>query len=150
MPYGAIDQSVIGRKNDYLFRLSLKALIVNVKDEVLVVKDAGRDWWDLPGGGMDHYENTKNAIARELHEEVGLNCDFTYSIIDVDEPAFLEHANVWQVRLIFKVVPQNMDFIAGEDGDEIMFIDPRALQSSSNDVERRIMTYWQKANEAHS
>lgn len=55
-PHGNINQSALGRKNDYLYRLSLKGLVVNDNGEVLVVKETGRTWWDLLGGGMDHGE----------------------------------------------------------------------------------------------
>jgi ADP-ribose pyrophosphatase YjhB (NUDIX family) len=140
-PYGLIDQSAIGRKNDSLYRLSLKALVINANDEVLVVKESGRTWWDLPGGGMDHDESIKEAIARELFEEVNLSGEFIYQVIGMDEPAFLERANVWQVRIIFAVRPTKMVFSEGVDGDEVMFKDPRIFESSDAEVERRIYQY---------
>lgn len=59
-----------------------------------MVKEAGRTWLDLPGGGMDHGEDVESALAREMHEEVGLTGEFTYKIIAVDNPGFLTHANV--------------------------------------------------------
>jgi len=128
------------RKTDYLYRLSLKSLVKNGKGEVLVVKEAGRDYWDLPGGGMDHGESIKTAISREMKEEVNLKGDFTYRIIAADEPAYLMH-DFWQVRLIFEIKPINMSFSAGEDGDEIAFIDPQTLKNSPSQVERRIYGY---------
>lgn len=140
-PYGNIDQSVIGRKNDYLFRLSIKALILNDDGEVLVVKETGRDWWDLPGGGMDHKESIKDAIARELKEEVNLSGDFTYEVISVDEPAFLDHANLWQVRLVFFVKPAVMQFSPGEDGDDLRFIKPDTLRDSISRAEQMVYQY---------
>ena len=93
-PYGIINQSELGRKTDYLYRVSIKGLIRNPDGQVLVVKEAGRTWWDLPGGGMDHGEDVESALAREMHEEVGLTGEFTYKIIAVDNPGFLTHANV--------------------------------------------------------
>ena len=54
------------QRQDYLFRVSLKAVIFNEKNEILIVKESGRDWWDIPGGGMDHGESIKEALAREL------------------------------------------------------------------------------------
>ena len=63
------------RRTDYLYRISLKGLIRNDAGEVLVVKEAGRDWWDLPGGGMDHGEDIKFALAREMKEEVNMEGD---------------------------------------------------------------------------
>ncbi len=138
---GVIDQSHLNRKTDFLFRVSMKALVVNEKGEVLVVKETGRTWWDLPGGGMDHNENIKSALARELNEEVNLVGDFTYKIIAVEDPSFLAHANLWQIRLIFAVIPTDMHFSPGEDGDEMVFTNPAELKDSDNEAERKVYEY---------
>lgn len=140
-PHGIIDQSELGRKNDYLYRVSIKGLIRNPKGEVLVVKESGRSWWDLPGGGMDHDESIKSALAREMHEEVGLSGDFTYKVIAVEDPGFLSHANVWQLRLIFEVVPELIPSEAGSDADEINYINPYELKDSQNSAERNVYKY---------
>lgn len=93
---------------------------------------------------MDHGENIKTAIARELHEEVSLQGDFTYKIIDIDEPAVLPR-NLWQIRLIFEVAPQHMEFKPGYDSSKIAFIHPKLFKNSERSVERRIYGYAQKA-----
>lgn len=144
LPHGVINHSSTDRKTDYLYRISLKCLVRNEAGEILVVKEDGRTYWDLPGGGMDHTESIKQAIAREMSEEVGLKGDFIYHIIDVDEPAYSTLQNFWQVRLIFEVKPANMSFDAGEDGDEITFVDPKFLETSESEVERRIYRYSQQ------
>jgi ADP-ribose pyrophosphatase YjhB (NUDIX family) len=92
---------------------------------------------------MDHEEGIKQAIARELQEEVGLSGDFTYRVIAVEEPALLDRVLVWQIRMIFEVKPTNMSFEPGEDGDEISFIDPKNLKDSEKSVERRVYEYSQ-------
>lgn len=140
-PHGIIDQSELGRKNDYLYRVSIKGLIRNTEGQVLVVKEAGRTWWDLPGGGMDHDESIKSALAREMHEEVGLTGDFSYKVIAVDNPGFLSHANVWQLRLIFEVVPEIFPTEAGNDADEIRYINPSELRDSEHSAERSVFEY---------
>ena len=142
---GAIEHSNSRRKTDYLYRISLKGLIRNEKGEVLVVKENGRDYWDLPGGGMDHAEDIKTAIGREMKEETSLEGDFTYKIIAVDDPAYSSLHNFWQVRLIYELEPENMHFKAGEDGDEIAFVHPDSLKNSDSEVERRIYTYTKNA-----
>ena len=119
---GVINHSAGARKTDYLFRLSLNGIVMNDVGQILFVKESGRDWWDLPGGGMDHGEDIKSALAREMHEEVNLNGDFEYKIIYVGEPKLLEHIEAYQVRLFFIVKPENMDFSPGEDGDELAFM----------------------------
>jgi len=141
--HGVIDQSHIDRKTDYLFRISIKGIIRSSDGNVLVVKEAGRTGWDLPGGGMDHTETIKQAIAREMHEEVSLTGDFDYRIIAVEEPKILERINVWQMRLVFEITPTTMTFAPGEDGDEVAFIDPNQLKDSANKTERRVYEYAQ-------
>jgi 8-oxo-dGTP pyrophosphatase MutT (NUDIX family) len=124
-----------------LYRISMKCLVRNEKGEVLVVKESGRDWWDLPGGGMDHGEDLRLAIAREMKEEVNLSGNFTYKVIDVDDPAYLKAHNLWQVRLVFEVKPDNLVFSVGEDSDKVAFMDPRIFQRSESKTEQRIYRY---------
>jgi len=119
---GVIDHPTNSRKTDYLYRVSIKGIIVNDVGDVLFVKEDGRDWWDLPGGGMDHGEDIKAAIAREMKEEVNLTGDFTYQVIHVDDPKLLEHSMILQVRLIFLIAPEVMEFSPGEDADEVAFL----------------------------
>ena len=120
--HGVIEHLEGTRKTDYLYRISIKGIVLNDAEEILFVKESGRDWWDLPGGGMDHGEDIKTAIAREMKEEVNLTGDFSYKIVHVDDPAELKNAKVLQVRLIFIIRPEIMEFSPGDDGDEIAFI----------------------------
>jgi 8-oxo-dGTP pyrophosphatase MutT (NUDIX family) len=129
------------RRTDYLYRISLKCLVKNSEGEVLVVKETGRDWWDLPGGGMDHGEDIKKTLAREMKEEVNMEGDFAYRIIAVDEPMYLEKHDFWQLRLIFEITPESMTFSAGDDGDEISFMKSEDLEYSEKETERRIRRY---------
>lgn len=143
--HGIINHPDGARPTDYLYRTSLKCLIRD-GDKVLVVKESGRDWWDLPGGGMDHGEDYRTAIARELHEEVGMTGDFTYKIIHAEDPSYLEAHNFWQIRLVFEVFPENMRFRVSDDSDEVSFIDPELFAKSRNSVERKVNDYSKLAS----
>ncbi|NCU38158.1 NUDIX hydrolase [Candidatus Saccharibacteria bacterium] len=141
-----ISQGVIynegkNRRTDYLFRISIKGLIRNDLGEVLVVKEANRDWWDLPGGGIDHGEDIKLAIAREMNEEASLEGFFEYKVIAVDEPEYLVALDLWQLRIIFEIKPDEMTFSCGEDVGGIAFINPNTFKNSESEVERRIYKY---------
>ena len=139
--HGVVPHPDSSRPTDYLFRVSIKCLIRDADGKVLVVKEAGRTWWDLPGGGIDHGEDIRTAIARELSEEVGLRGDFTYRIIDVDEPSYLGAHDFWQLRLVLAVTPAEAAFVTGADADDVAFLDPSLLASSESEVERRIARY---------
>lgn len=129
------------RPTDYLFRVSLKGLICDNNSKVLVVKESGRDWWDLPGGGMDHGETIKRALARELAEEVNLRGDFEWKILTSDEPKYLEAHNFWQLRLIVELKPEVLEFSPGVDADEVRFADPSEFEHSDKKTERMIYEY---------
>lgn len=59
-----------------------KALIVNAEGKILLLRDAGvgdhanaKGQWDVPGGRMEANEAPKEALAREVREEIGLEID---------------------------------------------------------------------------
>ena len=140
--HGVIKHPNSPRPTDYLFRVSLKCVIRNDAGEVLAVKEIGRDFWDLPGGGMDHGESIQAAITRELHEEIGLTGAFTYKLLAIDDPSLLQH-NFYQLRIIVALLPENTAFSAGVDADEIAFIDPNLLKNSLHNAERKLYHYSQ-------
>ena len=54
--------------------LGVRAIVKNDKNEVLLVKHTYDNCLYLPGGEVGNGENVKNAIKRELFEEVNINC----------------------------------------------------------------------------
>jgi len=134
------------RHDDYLFRISVKAIVVNGDGRILVVKETGRDWWDFPGGGLDHGESIKEALSRELYEEVGFKGDIVeYEPIHVSEPHILHEFNMYQMRLTFLVKTSNLNFEPGIDGDEVMFADPNDFKNSTSRTDRNLYEYSQLA-----
>ena len=78
-----VTQDSVGvTRHDYLYRISLKALIYNDAGQILVVKEINRTYWDLPGGGMDYDEDFESSLKRELLEEVGYKGDLRYQLFN--------------------------------------------------------------------
>lgn len=67
-----------GEFTDYLYRVATRVLIRNDRNEILLVREQGHDWWDLPGGGLEYGESIYEGLKRELFEEVGLSGKFDY------------------------------------------------------------------------
>jgi len=143
--HGAISYSDNPERNDFLFRVSLKAVILNDAGQILVVKEHGRDWWDIPGGGLEHGETIKKALARELFEEVSLEGNFKFRTILTEDPRYQGSHNLYQMRITFVVKPEQFVFTPGQDADEIMFVDPNKFENSEIITERKIFEYYELA-----
>lgn len=64
--------------------------ILKDKNEYLVVKRSDDDelypsCWEFPGGHMEDGESIKDALRRELSEEIGFNDDFEPIIVNYSE-----------------------------------------------------------------
>lgn len=54
------------------YRVNLRVgAIVTKSGDVLICRDAGEDWWYLPGGRIKTNESSVDALTRELREEIG-------------------------------------------------------------------------------
>lgn len=56
--------------------LGVGVVVINEKDELLVIKDRLSKQFKIPGGYIDDGENISNAAVREVKEETGILVDF--------------------------------------------------------------------------
>lgn len=72
-------------KDDYRFNVRASAIILNdKKDKILLFKiEDGRDYFLLPGGRIELYEDSLTAIKREIKEE--LNYDINFTLCSIQE-----------------------------------------------------------------
>jgi putative (di)nucleoside polyphosphate hydrolase len=54
------------------YRPNVGIVLLNQRNEVFWGKRVGQHSWQFPQGGIQHGENTEQAMYRELHEEIGL------------------------------------------------------------------------------
>jgi ADP-ribose pyrophosphatase YjhB (NUDIX family) len=54
------------------YRVSVKALIFDSDQRLLVLRDRGNRW-QIPGGGWEHGESLEECVQRELGEEMGVS-----------------------------------------------------------------------------
>ncbi len=55
-------------------------LFLNTKNELLILKTTYKEHWTIPGGTVDKDESPRDAVVREVKEEIGL---------DISTPKFL-------------------------------------------------------------
>src|SRR5260370_5791452 len=67
-------------RNSAQFRIGVFALIFDEDQRVLLAHRRDIDWWNLPGGGMEHGETVEGAVRREVREETGLEVEVKYLV----------------------------------------------------------------------
>lgn len=111
--------------NDYQFIYRVSALIFNEdKTKILLFKVDGRKFYMLPGGKVREKEESKDAIKREIEEELGYtNIEFNLLAISEELVEAKGYYNQ-QLNLIYKGILtetiNNYQF-KGKEGDWINF-----------------------------
>lgn len=54
------------------FLMCARAIAIH-KEQILLFNVVGWDWWALPGGRVEIQENSKDALQREMQEELSTN-----------------------------------------------------------------------------
>lgn len=116
------------------YRVSIKALIRDENGKILMVKEKNNPSWNLPGGGMDYGESEREALARELFEEVGYEGGFTHRALGI-WPHFLGgDKQAWQLWVVYEVTPDRFTFSVGEHSNEIAFHDPEEFKNDPRPI----------------
>lgn len=97
------------------------------KDKLVIVWAKNKQYWTLPGGGVEVGESVEEAVAREVKEESNMNV-LRQELIGVQD-IFEGEKVVSQTRSICIVEPFG-PFVSDPDGDitEIKLIDPSELK----------------------
>jgi 8-oxo-dGTP diphosphatase len=88
-----------------LQRVAAYALILR-DDRILLTRLASRisadEKWHLPGGGIDHGENPRNALVREIREETGLPAEVgdTARIYSAHLPSLWRQGRRWDYQAL--------------------------------------------------
>lgn len=129
-----------GQYPNAFYRVSVKAVIFNEKNEVFAIHE-GEDW-TLPGGGLDHGEEPLVALKRELYEEAFINSDFEAELIGT-ESFYVDSKDAMAFWMIYKVhmADPNFAYKVGEDADEVAFRNPLDFKDSKSLFEQIMYKY---------
>ncbi len=104
-------------------QFNFRSVAILIKDNrILIQKDVKDDFWALPGGRVEFFENADEAVVREIQEELGWKCKvirpvwFAENFFQLDGTHFHEIATFFLLELIEnKVLQPNIEFRGNED-----------------------------------
>lgn len=93
------------------------ALIINDKNETLLVKRAGQTvnedgYWSKPGGSVEFGEKITDAIKREIKEEIGVDIELTQFLGYNDHILKLENQHWVALHYLARIIngiPENLE-----------------------------------------
>ena len=74
-------------------RIEVVAAIIQKEDKIFATQRGygeWKDWWEFPGGKMEHGESPEEALKREIREELSteINVDAFFCTVEYDYPKF--------------------------------------------------------------
>ena len=117
-----------------LQRVAAYALILR-DDRILLTRLASRisadEKWHLPGGGVDHGENPRDALVREIREETGLDVEVTGLVGIYSDPKHVIAYSDGEVRqqftLAFRTRLLGGELRSDSESHELRFVDREEL-----------------------
>jgi len=144
--------------NQFNFR---SAAIIIQDEHILLHRKSSEHFWVLPGGRVDFFENSDQAIEREIFKGLGLNCKienhlwYTENFFELDGKKFHELANYFSVSFISKqnITPE-ADFKGNEKSPNLLYrwvplvkiqhynLVPKFLIERLNNLPTTLETIW--------
>lgn len=123
------------------------ALIINNKDQILLVKRADDDdflpgSWELPGGGVEYGETAQEAIIREIKEECGIEIEVLKPVAVADY--FINDTQI--LEICFLCDPKCLDIKLSHEHSDFKWLKIDAIRTLDTSDYTNRMIYSAVAN----
>ena len=112
--------------------ISVRTLIGNGKNQILLVREASTGFWSFPGGWAELYDSPKEAAYNEVVQETGVKPEITRLIGVIDRLPHKTEKNVPEYVIIFEGKVSDDDFSKHcHEISEVKFFDIENLPEMS-------------------
>lgn len=106
------------------FEICLRAIVEN-NSKILVCRNKKKGYYYLPGGHLEYGEKIKDALAREIKEELSAVLDKMSFIGAVDNIFTEDGEKHHEINLVFKAKLKNNKTKSMEDHIDFSFLDKK-------------------------
>lgn len=104
------------------YRISVKGIVIDDEGRILLSRENdGR--WDMIGGGLDHQEDPRECLKREVQEETGLEVTYISPSPKyfTTSPRFNTPDTTYCANVIYEMKLKSLDFTASDECQELRF-----------------------------
>lgn len=115
------------KTDNKIYRISIKALVLNPGRDRFLVIQASCGRWDLLGGGLEHGETDQECLHREVYEEmkIKIRSIAPYPCYFLTGPfQSLERLGKWYANTLYEVELESLDFTPSDECVDIRFVSP--------------------------
>jgi len=98
--------NLASRYQPCFYRVSIKG-VIQFDGKLVLTREHGSSRWDLPGGGVEHYEDPKDAFKREIKEELGVEVDI-FGEANMQAWFMYDSDPGWERPILYLVVHANV------------------------------------------
>lgn len=128
-----------------------RGLLITKEGNIILCRAKGKEWFFLPGGHIDNGESSREALIREIHEEIGDIGQKISSFIGISENIFqydegsLQH----EINIIFEVDVSREEVESQRDHIEFVTIRSKDIKDTKilpEEIKEGILS-WLKTKE---
>ena len=112
---------------------AVSAIVTDDHGGILLILRTDNNYWSIPGGGVKPGESVKEAAAREVKEETGIDCEVTGLVGIYSDPNHVAAYDDGEVRQEFSICFTTRMLGGTErtsaESAEVRFVSPKDLQS---------------------
>lgn len=82
---------------------AVSAIVPDSDGRILLIRRTDNDYWSIPGGGLEPGESVREATAREVKEETGIDCEVTGLVGIYSDPNHVAAYDDGEVRQEFSI-----------------------------------------------
>jgi ADP-ribose pyrophosphatase YjhB (NUDIX family) len=134
---------------------AVSAIVTDDRDRILLILRTDNNYWAIPGGGVKPGESVRDAAAREVKEETGIDCEVTGLVGIYSNPNHVAAYDDGEVRQEFSICFTTQMLGGTEktsaESAEVRFVAPLQLQEYEMhpSIELRLQHYLEKRQEPY-
>lgn len=134
---------------------AVSAIVTDGQDGILLIRRTDNNYWSIPGGGVNPGESVSEAVAREVKEETGIDCQVTGLVGIYSDPNHVAAYDDGEVRQEFSICFTTRtlggSIRTSAESSEVRFASPGAISELSihPSIRLRIQHYLEDRSEPY-